>query len=120
MKYWILLFFCISIIACKKENITTPASSSFDDTEDSYSMYGKPGYILIWSDEFNYTGLPNPVYWGYEKGYIRNDEKQYYTEADTSNSKVENGMLMITARFDSTQNHPHNFGQRNYKRQRRN
>jgi hypothetical protein len=24
-------------------------------------------------------GLPDPARWGYEVGYIRNNEKQYYT-----------------------------------------
>ena len=34
---------------------------------------------LLWSDEFNYTGLPNSRKWSYEIGHVRNYEKQYYT-----------------------------------------
>ena len=34
---------------------------------------------LVWSDEFDYQGLPDPERWGYEVGYIRNNELQYYT-----------------------------------------
>jgi hypothetical protein len=30
---------------------------------------------LAWSDEFNYTGLPDTGKWGYEHGFVRNNEK---------------------------------------------
>lgn len=55
----------------------------------------KPFSKLVWSDEFNGTGLPDKNKWGYEVGMIRNRESQYYTEADTSNVRQENGMLVI-------------------------
>ena len=29
---------------------------------------------LAWNDEFNGEGLPNPEFWSYEVGYIRNNE----------------------------------------------
>ena len=29
-----------------------------------------PGWKLVWSDEFNYTGHPDPAKWGYEEGYV--------------------------------------------------
>ena len=50
---------------------------------------------LIWSDEFNYTGLPDSTIWSYEVGYIRNKESQYYTCKRTENTRVENGTLII-------------------------
>ncbi|MEC5142964.1 glycoside hydrolase family 16 protein [Chitinophaga sp. 212800010-3] len=55
---------------------------------------------LTWSDEFNYKGLPDSTKWGYETGRSGwgNNELQLYTAADTSNAKVENGFLYITAR----------------------
>lgn len=52
---------------------------------------------LIWSDEFNYKGLPDSVKWSYEKGLVRNREPQYYTKARLENARVENGSLVITA-----------------------
>ena len=52
-------------------------------------------YKLIWSDEFNYSGLADSSKWGYEKGFVRNDEAQYYTVARKENARVENGMLVI-------------------------
>lgn len=62
---------------------------------------GKSGnYELIWSDEFNYTGLPDSTKWGYDVGGHGwgNDELQYYTNARKENAFVENGVLTITAR----------------------
>jgi beta-glucanase (GH16 family) len=53
---------------------------------------------LVWSDEFDKAGLPDPARWGYEKGFVRNHEKQYYTEARKENARVEGGMLIIEAR----------------------
>ena len=55
---------------------------------------------LVWSDEFNYSGKPDPQKWNYEIGYIRNDEKQYYSQRE-ENVRVEDGYLVIEARNDS-------------------
>jgi len=53
---------------------------------------------LVWSDEFNYQGLPDPTKWGYEEGFIRNHESQYYTRARLENARVEDGHLVIECR----------------------
>ncbi|MBP8959568.1 MAG: hypothetical protein KBG40_03995 [Bacteroidales bacterium] len=53
---------------------------------------------LIWSDEFNYSGLPDSTRWGYEVGYIRNNELQYYTHKRIENAVVKDGNLMIIGR----------------------
>lgn len=53
---------------------------------------------LVWADEFNYQGLPDPNKWSYESGFIRNREKQYYTKARLENARVENGVLIIESR----------------------
>ena len=34
---------------------------------------------LVWSDEFDRPGQPDPTKWGYEEGFVRNNERQYYT-----------------------------------------
>jgi beta-glucanase (GH16 family) len=59
------------------------------------------GWRLVWSDEFNGSGLPDQDKWSYETGYIRNNEKQYYTNADTGNARMEDGFLVIEARKES-------------------
>ncbi len=53
------------------------------------------GYHLVWSEEFNEPGKPDPAKWNYEKGFVRNHEWQYYQEDNTC---VHDGMLTITAR----------------------
>lgn len=59
---------------------------------------------LVWSDEFNYTGLPDPSKWGYEVGFIRNHESQYYTSNRLENARVENGNLVIEGRQENFKN----------------
>ena len=53
---------------------------------------------LVFSDEFNYSGAPDPTKWDYEEGYVRNKEKQYYTRARLENARVENGCLVLECR----------------------
>jgi beta-glucanase (GH16 family) len=59
-----------------------------------------PGWRLVWSDEFNYTGLPDAKKWGYDVGGNGwgNNELEYYTRADKKNAWVKDGFLYITAR----------------------
>ena len=66
-----------------------------------------PGWRLVWADEFNYQGLPDPKKWDYEEGFIRNGEPQYYTRGRLENARVENGTLIIEARKEPFRN-PHN------------
>jgi beta-glucanase (GH16 family) len=58
---------------------------------------GEEGWNLVWSDEFDGSGLPDQEKWSYEVGYIRNNEKQYYTEERLENARLENGFLIIEA-----------------------
>ncbi|NSW93967.1 MAG: glycoside hydrolase family 16 protein [Bacteroidales bacterium] len=53
---------------------------------------------LVWSDEFEYSGLPDSTKWGNEVGFIRNNELQYYTERRIENSVVHDGNLLIIGR----------------------
>jgi len=58
------------------------------------------GWVLVWSDEFSYTGLPDTLFWNYDVGGHGwgNQELQYYTESRPENARVENGLLVIEAR----------------------
>jgi beta-glucanase (GH16 family) len=53
---------------------------------------------LVWSDEFNGTGMPDPTKWGYDLGAggWGNQEVQTYTNS-TQNARQENGSLIIEA-----------------------
>ena len=66
--------------------------------------YAAPNWKLAWSEEFDYTGLPDPHYWNYEVGFVRDTDQLYYTYADTRNTRVENGVLIeeVHRDFNST------------------
>jgi beta-glucanase (GH16 family) len=50
---------------------------------------------LVWHDEFNVNGPPNPANWNYERGFVRNNELQWY---QPENAVCTNGLLVIEAR----------------------
>lgn len=94
------LVFITALTSCNKDdNSTTPDPKAA--TPDN-SIEAPAGYKLVWSDEFDVDGLPNPAKWTYDteanKTGWYNNEKQYYAKARLENSKVENGKLIITAR----------------------
>ena len=57
---------------------------------------------LVFSDEFDGTGLLDDSKWGYEEGYVRNGEEQYYTVAREENCYMDDGYLHIVCRNDSS------------------
>jgi beta-glucanase (GH16 family) len=59
------------------------------------------GYTLIWHDEFNTDGTPDPAKWGYESGFVRNHEPQWY---QPQNAVCRNGLLVIEARKEKVKN----------------
>lgn len=67
--------------------------------------HGDNAWQLVWSDEFDYAGLPDSSKWGYDVGGHGwgNKELQYYTERRKENARVEKGHLIIEARRDGSQ-----------------
>lgn len=61
---------------------------------------------LVWSDEFDQPGRPDPAKWGYEEGKIRNHEAQSYTRDRAENARVEDGNLVITGRRERSPGEP--------------
>ena len=60
------------------------------------------GHVLVWSDEFDQAGLPDPSHWDFDAdrnaaGWY-NNERQYYSRARAANAVVADGKLLITAR----------------------
>lgn len=89
-----LSIFCIGFLAapgCIKEN----GSGPYPDNPNT-------GKKLVWSDEFNYAGLPDAAKWSYDtagnEGGWGNNELQFYTQARLKNAEVKGGYLYITAR----------------------
>ncbi len=65
----------------------------------SFSRKAQQKEKLVWSDEFNYTGLPDSTRWNYDIGGHGwgNEELQYYTAKRKENGRVEKGHLIIEA-----------------------
>lgn len=61
---------------------------------------------LVFSDEFDYHGLPDQGKWSYDTGGHGwgNQELQYYTDYRWENARVENGNLVIEARNEQWDN----------------
>jgi beta-glucanase (GH16 family) len=58
-------------------------------------------WTLAWADEFDAAGAPDAGTWDYEEGFLRNDEKQWYTRDRRENARVEGGSLVIEARKEA-------------------
>ena len=70
---------------------------------------------LVWADEFDRNGRPDPDKWTYETGFVRNQELQWYKPA---NAWVENGLLTIEGRRERVRNPDFEAGSGNWKRNR--
>jgi beta-glucanase (GH16 family) len=60
-----------------------------------------PGMTLVWNDEFNINGKPDSAFWRYERGFVRNQELQWY---QSDNANCINGLLVIEARREQIKN----------------
>lgn len=107
-RYFLIALSTASILSCQ-------SCSSGHDVGDA--IITPPGPVVVvdkqwtfestptWADEFDYTGLPASAKWDYDLGGSGwgNNEKQNYTNA-LANASVENGMLSITAKKESSGN----------------
>jgi beta-glucanase (GH16 family) len=76
------------------------------------------GYTtLVWQDEFDVDGRPSSANWGYEQGFVRNEEDQWY---QPDNAQVSGGRLVITARRETRPNPNYQAGSSDWKRNRQN
>ncbi|MFD2936429.1 glycoside hydrolase family 16 protein [Spirosoma flavum] len=85
----------VILLACKSPDVTFPTSTTI-----------VPGARkLVWSDEFEKSGLPDSTKWSYEVGGNGwgNNELEYYTSRRTENARVEKGKLIIEARKEAYQ-----------------
>ena len=74
-----------------------------EKTRDSRTSgnQSKKDYSLVWSDEFDYSGLPDAMKWSWDvdgnaSGW-GNKEAQFYTKDRIQNAAVKDGFLTITA-----------------------
>jgi beta-glucanase (GH16 family) len=85
--------------------ISIPSLLSGQKTNPYKPDFKKPakikGMTLVWNDEFNNTGKPDPANWTYEKGFIRNEELQWY---QSENVNCEKGVLIIEGHREKINN----------------
>jgi beta-glucanase (GH16 family) len=74
-----------------------------------------PGYRLVWADEFDRDGLPDPSRWVWDTARNavgwHNNELQYYARERAENAVVRKGRLVITARRQTLREAPDWGGQ---------
>ncbi|MBN2684786.1 MAG: glycoside hydrolase family 16 protein [Pontiellaceae bacterium] len=74
-------------------------------------------YQLVWADEFEIDGAPNPENWTFEEGFVRNEELQWY---QPENAFCTNGYLIIEGRREQKPNPLYREGSRSWRRSREN
>ena len=91
----------LPILFATSTNHSAYAASVVHDAHKSWN--------LVWADDFDYEGAPDPSKWAYEIGGDGwgNDELQYYTDR-LENSRVENGHLLIEVRREDYQDNRYN------------
>jgi hypothetical protein len=89
------------------------ALASLDACGRSTTIAIPTGYTkLAWHDEFDGTGAPAAANWGYENGFVRNEELQWYQAA---NAQVSAGLLVITAKREQKANPNYQAGSTDWK-----
>lgn len=78
------------------------------------TIYSKEGYRLVWADEFNKDGAPDIQNWRFEKGFVRNDEKQWY---QSENAFIKKGKLIIEGRKERKPNPAYVADTRDWRKQ---
>lgn len=76
----------------------------------------KAGYKLVWHDEFNRDGAPDPEKWNDEHGFVRNHEAQYYQR---SNAVCRGGLLVIEGKKETVANPLYVEGSKDWRRARK-
>ena len=90
----LLLLLIILVLSCNYASKTTKVKINNDNNKSDYQ--------LVWSDEFNYKGLPDSTKWSYDiegnKWDWGNNELQNYTAKKEKNAFVDGSKLHIVAR----------------------
>jgi beta-glucanase (GH16 family) len=85
------------------------------DPTSPADLYAAESYTLVWADEFERDGKPDPAKWTYERGFVRNEEAQWYQE---ENANCSDGMLVIEARREKVGNPRYRAGSKNWQTSR--
>ncbi len=77
---------------------------------------GAEDYRLVWSEEFDSDGKPDTACWNFEKGFVRNEELQWYVP---DNAYCRDGLLVIEARKERFPNPLYEEGSRDWRASRK-
>lgn len=80
---------------------TGGTSSGSAGAAGSDAIVAPAGYKLVWHDEFDVDGPPSTANYNFEHGFVRNEEDQWYQDA---NASVQGGLLVIEARKETVTN----------------
>ncbi len=112
-----LILICFALASCQNAPVdapaptltpspgpTVPPTSTPITPPDEMPIAEYDGFQLVWHDEFDGDTI-NPENWTYDIGGWGwgNGEAQYYTSRP-ENARVENGLLVIEARFEKMEN----------------
>jgi len=91
----------LSALSCARGSVPVATSPGTVQGSAAEAPAAYPGYALVWADEFTGTGDPDSRNWGYERGFVRNEELQWYQPA---NARRIDGVLVIEARRERVVN----------------
>jgi beta-glucanase (GH16 family) len=86
-----------------------------DKTDRKELQSDNNGYRLVWHDEFEKDGPPDPDKWRFEQGFKRNEEAQWY---QSENAICKNGFLVITGKKEHKPNPNYQSGSNSWKTNR--
>jgi beta-glucanase (GH16 family) len=93
LNIWLTFMFTAIFIvlnSCKTYRAATIANA-----------FANENYKLVWADEFNKDGPVDSSSWRFEKGFVRNEEHQWY---QTDNAWCQKGLLVIEGRRETKPN----------------
>lgn len=102
------MFRCLALIAALLLSAT--------DRRWAAEAAAPDGYRLVWADEFDHDGAPDPASWEAETGFKRNRELQWY---QAPNAYCRDGLLIIEARREVVPNPGYEAGSKDWTKQRR-
>lgn len=103
IRYQILFGALCTLAACGGSSSAPPAAPpAAVPVTPAIPAAGIPsGWKLVWADEFDVDGLPDPAKWDFDtsrnqQGWF-NNELQYYSRDRLANSRIAGGKLIIAA-----------------------
>ncbi len=93
----------------------TPAEEGLTPAEEGLTPV-EEGFELVWSDEFEKDGRPDERNWTFERGFVRNQELQWY---QPENARCKGGLLIIEGRRERVENPRYSESHSDWKRNRK-